>query len=80
MRRKREKACAQTRQHVAAFSYNEAADDVVLLEGFSKLFGHTLGCLFAFAGVCKGELFLACKTDAYNQFILNMQVKMQQQQ
>lgn len=54
-----------TRQRVASFSYNEAADDVVLLKGLSKLFRHTLGRLFAFAGVRKGQFFLSCKTEAY---------------
>lgn len=58
--------CAQTSQCRAWFSYNEAADDVILLKGFSKLLRHTVGRLFAFAGVCKGKFFLACKTEAYN--------------
>lgn len=52
----------QARERVASFSYNEAADDVILLKGFSKLFCHTLGRLFAFAGVPKGQFLLACKT------------------
>lgn len=46
-------------------SYNQAADDVVLLKGLPKLLRHTLGRLFAFAGVRKGELLLACKTEAH---------------
>lgn len=56
----------QARQHVASFSYNEAADDVILLKGFSKLFCHTLGRLFAFAGIRKGQFLLTCKTEVYH--------------
>lgn len=47
-------------------SYNQAADGVVLLKSFSKIFCHTLARLSAFAGVRKREFFLTCKPEAFN--------------
>lgn len=40
-------------------SYNEAADDVILLVGFSKVLGHTVGGLLGFPRVCIRMFLLA---------------------
>lgn len=39
-------------------SYNKAADDIILLIGFSKVLRHTVGGLLAFPRVCERKFLL----------------------
>lgn len=44
--------CQIDKIQVALMSYNKAADDIILLVGFSKVLRHTVGGLLAFPRVC----------------------------
>ena len=49
-----------TQTQTNCWSYNETADDVVLLIGFAKVLGHAVHRLLGLARVGVGMLLLAC--------------------
>lgn len=47
------------------WSYNQAADDVILLVGLSKVFRHAVHCLLGLPRVGIGVLLLACREHTH---------------